>query len=61
MILIWINKTDVVYFIKKLNDIHEYKSNKCNCSTFPPKDIENYLQLLISYDEYVQLKDKGVI
>lgn len=60
MITIWVNKDDFHEFVLKRKDLYGQEFIGCECRTKPPVDGE-YVQILISYDEYTQLEDRGVL
>ena len=61
MIMIWLHKEDLDDFVVKVEDVYGHDKFECRCATFPPKDVKNYIQLILSHDQYKQLEDIGVI
>jgi uncharacterized protein (DUF2132 family) len=60
MITIWVKEKQLAEFVKMLERIERVQPNEFNFEwrTAPSSDPACWIQLLISYNEYVHLKEK---
>jgi hypothetical protein len=61
MITIWVNRKNLEFFVESLPKLHTYENIICDYKTHPPRKISNYIQMQITYDEFIQLEEKNVV
>lgn len=61
MITVWVNKNSLEFFMDIINNLNQHDQIICDYKTYPPKIKQKYVQMLITYDEFVHLEDKSVV
>ncbi len=58
MITIWIHKNKIGNFMSVMDRVDFYEEIELEYFTYQPKNFKEYLQLFITYEEYIELEEK---
>jgi hypothetical protein len=61
MITLWVNKDSLDFFVSMMKKLDIYDDLICDYLTYPPKNKKKYIQVQVTYDEFVQLEDRNVV